>query len=342
MADAEGWEPRDGKPLDGAVLSADEFLQMDYGRREAVIPGVINAREMAFMYAQVGQAKTLVAMDMAIAVATGRCAFNSLPARQGRALIVGENMHPARYQAYLRMLLNAARINEVPDLFFWPRQFLRLDDIEIAAAFVQQVVDLAPSFVVLDAFMDLHSGDGFTGRELRPVLDMIVELPERVPCAVLVIDHPRKEGEGKHSDPIDALYGGRMKSAIADRMLTIKKVSDAPSRFVLTTVKTRTEPQAPITLTFTPENGFTVEDSVSCLTPSAQKVAVWLRAIPSPSRFTKANIVTGTGLSSRSVDAAVSELSSNRMLVAAGKDGRATTYAVPNDGHLLDQGGAAS
>jgi hypothetical protein len=226
-------------------------------------------------------------------------------------------------------------------VFIWERQFLRLDDEDSARTFTDEVLRLRPRLIILDAFLDLHSGDGFTGRELRPILDRIAALPQLLPCAVLVLDHTRKEATGnKLHDPIDALYGGRLKSALADKMIFTKKISDVPVRFEISMVKTRDEPRAPIKVTFTSDEGFSIDETPPSLTPSARAVLEWVQRQPQGAKLTKAAIKEGTGFSLRAVSGAIPELRYNRMLEDAGKLGKANLYQLVAWNHKKTAKGA--
>jgi hypothetical protein len=282
-----------------------------------------------FLFGQVGHGKTLQACEAAISVATGRPAFGVFPTRQGPVVFVEEDTHAAQLQKYLRMLMDAYEIADAP-VFVWERQFLRLDDDTQAQAFTDKMLEIRPLFIIFDAFLDLHSGDGFTGSELRPVLDRIVALPQLMPCAVLILDHPKKEESGRKGapDPVDVLYGGRMKSALADTMILTKRTSDSPPRFTLSIVKTRSEPRAPITVTFSADEGFGVDEAPVGLTPSANAVIQWARTLPGGSTFTKKHIEGATGLAKRTVTAAIHELKFNVMVQEAGKIGHAKAYRL--------------
>lgn len=314
----------------GDVAPLADFMKKEWGAGEPIVDGWVSTGDIIWWYGQVGHGKTLEAVEIAVAVATRRALFGQFSTSQGTVMIVEEDCHPQKLQQYLSTLLNAYGIEDAP-IFIWERQFLRLDDDAAADAFFAEVQRVKPVLIILDAFLDLHSGDGFTGHELRPVLDRIASLPQLLPCAVVVLDHTRKETPGaKLTDPIDALYGGRMKAAMADKMILTKRVSEVPLRFDISMPKTRDEPRAPIQVTFTAEEGFAVEDAPPTITPASRTVAEWASRQPAGSTFTRKAIEEGTGLSPRTVKAAVPELLYNRLLERTGKQGRAELYGLPS------------
>ncbi len=327
-APAEGHDP-----ACFVVTPLGDFMGKAWQAGEPIIEGLINVGETVFLFGQVGHGKTLEGCECAISVATGRRAFGVFPTRQGTVVFVEEDTHPAQLQKYLRMLIGAYGVNDAP-IFVWERQFLRLDDDAQAQAFTDHMLDVCPRLIVFDAFLDLHSGDGFTGRELRPILDRIVALPQLMPCGVLILDHPKKEDSGRKGtpDPVDALYGGRMKSALADRMILTKRTSDSPPRFTLSIVKTRSEPRAPFTVTFGADDGFGVDEAPIGLTPSANAVLQWARTLAVGSTFTKQHIEGATGLATRTVTSAMHELKFNAMVQDAGHVGRAKAYRLTTSG----------
>ena len=310
------------------VCPLSEFMEKDWSSGEPIVEGWLSTGDIAVLYGQINHGKTLEAAEFALAAGTGHPLFGRIPTVQGTVLLVEEDCHPQKLQRYLSTLMQAYGIQEA-SVFIWERQFLRLDDEDSANAFTEEVLRLNPRLIIFDAFLDLHSGDGFTGRELRPILDRIAALPQLLPCAVLVLDHTRKEAPGnKLHDPIDALYGGRLKSALADKMIFTKKISDVPVRFEISMVKTRDEPRAPIKVTFSSEEGFSIDDTPASLTPSARAVLEWAQRQAQAAKFTKAAIKEGTGLSLRAVNGAIPELRYNRMLEDAGKQGRANLYRL--------------
>ncbi len=323
--DAEEGSEATHHPL---VCPLSDFMEKDWGSGEPIVEGWLSTGDIAVLYGQINHGKTLEAGEFALAVGTGRPLFGRIPTVQGTVLFVEEDCHPQKLQRYLSTLMQAYGIQEA-SVFIWERQFLRLDDEDSANAFIEEVLRLRPRLIILDAFLDLHSGDGFTGRELRPILDRIEALPQLLPCAVLVLDHTRKEATGnKMHDPIDALYGGRLKSAMADKMIFTKKISDVPVRFEISMVKTRDEPRAPIKVSFSSEEGFSIDDTPPSLTPSARTILEWAQRQPKGAKLTKAAIKEGTGLSLRAVSGAIPELRYNRMLEDAGKQGRANLYRL--------------
>jgi len=310
------------------VCPLSDFMEKDWGSGEPIVEGWLSTGDIAVLYGQINHGKTLEAGEFALAVGTGRPLFGRIPTVQGTVLFVEEDCHPQKLQRYLSNLMGAYAIQEA-SVFIWERQFLRLDDEDSARAFTEEVLRLRPRLIILDAFLDLHSGDGFAGRELRPMLDRIAALPQLLPCAVLVLDHTRKEAPGnKLHDPIDALYGGRLKSALADKMIFTKKISDVPVRFEISMVKTRDEPRAPIKVAFSSEEGFSIDETPASLTPSARTVLEWAQRQPKGAKLTKAAIKEGTGLSLRAVSGAIPELRYNRMLEDAGKQARANLYRL--------------
>jgi hypothetical protein len=310
------------------VCPLSDFMEKEWGSGEPIVEGLLNTGDIAVLYGQINHGKTLEAGEFALAVGTGRPLFGRIPTVQGTVLFVEEDCHPQKLQRYLASLMQAYGVQEA-SVFIWERQFLRLDDEDSANAFTEEVLRLRPRLIILDAFLDLHSGDGFTGRELRPILDRIAALPQLLPCAVLVLDHTRKETPGnKLHDPIDALYGGRLKSALADKMLFTKKISDVPVRFEISMVKTRDEPRAPIKVAFSSEEGFSTDETPASLTPSARTILEWAQRQPQGTKLTKAAIKEGTGLSLRAISGAIPELRYNRMLEDAGKQARANLYRL--------------
>ena len=310
------------------TLPHAEFMVKQWGAGERIIEEWLSTGDIAFLYGQINNGKTLEACEFAYSVSTGRPLFGHFPATQGTVLFVEEDCHPQKLQRYLAGFMEAYGIEDAP-IFVWERQFLRLDDEAAADAFFEEVLRLKPVLIILDAFLDLHSSDGFTGRELRPILDRIAALPQLLPCAVLVLDATRKEMPGaKLTEPIDALYGGRNKAALADTMILTKKVGEVPVQFNISMPKTRTEPRAPIQVTFDSETGFSLDSTPPTITPSARNILDWATAQPAGTTFTRRTIEEGSGLSARTVKAAVPELLYNRMFRHAGKQGRADVYAL--------------
>jgi hypothetical protein len=309
-----------------ATRTLAEFLEEGDGRRPDIVAPIL-VSGINWLAAPPGNGKSLLACELALTKATGvsRMGFAAEP---GPVLLVSADMGPDATRDYLRPLVYLGREQGLADLHVATPHGLLLDDIDGGEALLGAVRDVNAELVILDYFANFLDSDGFSNKELRPVLDVLAEIRDVYHVSVLVIDQTRKLNGQKAQDgpPIDNLYGGRAKGAIADRVVFISK--DAGSGvFTLKGAKARGAGFAEINLTYDEFDGWQRQDAAAYRpTPSEDTVFACITSASNLRPRTIKEIVGLTGLSKRTVQNALAALMYHGQVADGPKVGREKTY----------------
>jgi hypothetical protein len=299
------------------------------GGRKADVVGPLIVHGINFLGGGVGEGKTLLACEIALTKASGRSrlGFN---AEAGRVLLVGADMGPDALRDYIQLLvdIDPSRVAALDNLILATPHGLLLDETEGQEALLAAIRENQPELVIFDYFANFSSTDGFTNRELRPILDILAEIRDVMGIAVLMLDQLRKAKGEKRGDapPIDDLFGGRAKGAIADRALFIKR-DQGSGIFTVKGAKARGAGFADMNLTFDDTNGWQRDGSSTFRpTPGDAKVLACIQAASNLKPRTKQDIIGLTALSERAVQNSLNALRYHALIVEGPPLGRAKTY----------------
>lgn len=142
--------------------------------------------------------KSFLALDMAVAVATGKPCLRHFPVpRAGRVLLFAaeDALHIVRQR--LDGICRAAGTALADlDVQVVTAPSVRLDLEQDRKALMETVADLQPRLLILDPFVRLHRVDENVSGEVAPLLAFLRELQRRFQLAVVLVHHARK-GAGK-------------------------------------------------------------------------------------------------------------------------------------------------
>jgi AAA domain len=156
---------------------------------EWLVERLITERAAAMVFGPSGVGKSFFAINMLLSIATGT-AFFGFPTRQGRVLYVAGEGHGGmkkRVQAWKR----SHALARVPDAFFILNS-IDLADREEVEALIAQLSEVNPAVVVFDTLAQCSSADENAAEEMRPVLQNIGLIQERLRAAVVVLHHSTK------------------------------------------------------------------------------------------------------------------------------------------------------
>jgi hypothetical protein len=185
--------------------------------------------------------KSFLALDLAVAVASGRPALRHFPVPQpGRVLLYAaeDALHIVRRR--LDGLCAAAEVslNEL-DVQVITAPTVRLDLPADRNRLEHTVGALKPRLLVLDPFVRLHRVDENASGEVAPLLAYLRELQRRHALAVLVVHHAKK-GAG-HIRAGQALRGSSEFHAWGDSNLYLRRLDNT----LTLTVEHRAAPSMP-------------------------------------------------------------------------------------------------
>ena len=313
-------------------ISLKDFLEAGTGEARMDIVGPIAKAGITFIGGGPGQGKTLLGLEIAMTKASGisRCGFTAEP---GPVLFVGADMGEDDTRNYLDMLMFEERELALANLQIQILPTLLLDEPEGVQTLRSLVQETHAELVILDHFSCFLSSDGFTNRELKPILDCLRQIRDEN-VALVILDQSRKASTARNAVQvplIDELYGGRQKGALADRVVFIKKDA-ASNAFIVKGAKGRDAGFADFTLSFGAESGWERLDGMpQHLTEGEATIAAIITT--AEEGRTISEIIVATGFSERTVRDVVARLMFYQQIIKGPvKRGREDIYMKPNSG----------
>lgn len=167
--------------------------------------------------------KSFLALDMAVAVATGRaCLRQFVVPRPGRVLLFAaeDGLHIVRQR--LEGICSAAGVAlEDVDVQVITAPSVRLDVDQDRKALTETVEELRPRLLILDPFVRLHRVDENVSGEVAPLLAYLRELQRRHSVAVVLVHHARKGAGNERAG--QALRGSSEFHAWGDSNLYLRR-----------------------------------------------------------------------------------------------------------------------
>lgn len=206
-ADPFGPEPQDAPPPAPApprlvLHSADEAFD-DEEDIDWVVRGVFSRGSVSLCFGKPGAKKTWLLLDAGVHVAAG-LEWLGRVVQQGPVLLIDEESGPRRMRRRLRRLLDAHQLGRGQPIHFSALAALNLasDPIDVVAL-DEQLGQLKPSLVVIDALIDVSGGaDENAAGDMQRLMQALRALAEKHQCAIVLIHHSGKAGQYRGSSAI--------------------------------------------------------------------------------------------------------------------------------------------
>ena len=170
---------------------AVNLVPPDPNEQAWLIEGLWSARAVGIIGGQPKCCKTFLALDLAVAVASGTPCLQRFPTpRAGRVLLFAaeDALHIVR--ARLEGIAHAAGAEfERLDIHVITVPVLRLDHQEHQQALQATVAELKPTLLVLDPLVRLHAIDENIAAEVAPLLACLHQLQRLRQTAVALVHH---------------------------------------------------------------------------------------------------------------------------------------------------------
>jgi hypothetical protein len=191
-----------------------------------LIEGLWSAEAVGIVGGEPKCCKSFLALDMAVAVASGTPCLRRFPAvRRGRVLLFAAEDSLAVVRQ--RLVGIAAATNtalDALDIHVIVAPVVRLD-VELDRTRLEDTVRaLRPVLLVLDPFVRLHRVDENASAEVAPLLDYLRGLQRRYKVSVVLVHHARKGGS--HLRAGQALRGSSELHAWGDSNLYLRRNAD--------------------------------------------------------------------------------------------------------------------
>ena len=226
--------------------------------------------------------KSFLALDVALAVASGAPALRQFPVRRsGPVLLFPAEDSLSIVRARLEGIAQAAQVSltDLP-LHVITAPSLRLDSALDRQRLALTVENLHPVLLVLDPFIRLHERDENEASQIAPLLGYLRQLQRRFHLAVLLVHHAKKDGASLR--PGQALRGSSELHGWGDSNLYLRRHRDqltltvehraAPS---LDPIPVQlTQPGPALALANAPPTAAPLQNPVSLLTPEQRVLQV--------------------------------------------------------------------
>jgi hypothetical protein len=162
--------------------------------RRWLVEGLWGAQAVGLIGGEPKCGKSFLALDLAVAVATGAPALRRFPVTQtGPVLLYAAEDPPPVVRQRLLGIARAANVTfETLDLHLITELALRLDLEADRVRLRDTVCALRPRLLVLDPFVRLHRIDENAASEVAPLLAFLRSLQRRTGVAVVLVHHARK------------------------------------------------------------------------------------------------------------------------------------------------------
>jgi len=194
--------------------------------RRWLIEGLWAAEAVGIVGGEPKCCKSFLALDMAVAVASGAPCLGRFPAAdRGRVLLfAAEDALPIVRRRLEGIALGAGTTLDALDIQVITSPTLRLDLVEDRERLAATVEHLRPRLLVLDPFVRLHRIDENVSGEVAPLLAYLRELQRRHAVAVVLVHHARKGAARARAG--QALRGSSEFHAWGDSNLYLRRHGD--------------------------------------------------------------------------------------------------------------------
>lgn len=201
-------------------------LDVQPEERRWLIEGLWSAEAVGIVGGEPKCCKSFLALDMAVAVASGAPCLRRFPVvRRGAVLLFAAEDSLVVVRRRLCGIAAAAGLDlEALDIHVIVAPVVRLD-VELDQRRLEETVRaLRPALLVLDPFVRLHRIDENVSADVAPLLDYLRGLQRRHQVAVVLVHHARKGAA--HLRAGQALRGSSELHAWGDSNLYLRRNSD--------------------------------------------------------------------------------------------------------------------
>lgn len=210
-------------PMQAVRLVRGDTVALEAVRWRWLWPGFLPAGMLTLLGGAPGCGKTTIALNFAATITMGGPWPDGRRCQQPGDVLVWSGEDPATVAAArlkaagadMRRVYFIDGLIDCDDLGFDPGR--DMDLLESTASLLP-----APSLLILDPIVSAVSGDGHKSNDVRRALQPVVDLAQRLGCAVLGITHFSKGTSGR--DPVERITGSLAFAALARLVLVAAKV----------------------------------------------------------------------------------------------------------------------
>lgn len=234
------------------TVQVAEVKPLDPAAGKWLVEGLWSWRAVGVLGGPPKSAKTWLAVDLALSVASGTKTLEAYPVpRPGRVVFFAAEDAPARIRERFAAVATRRGLSlKSLDLHLLDVPALRLDDEGDQARLGQTIKTLRPRLLVLDPLVRMHRSDENSATEISGLLSFLRRLEREEEVAVLLVHHTRKDG-GSNSQPGLGLRGSSDLWAFGDSNLYLRR---SRGSLILLSIEHRSAPSpAPVSIALVAE-----------------------------------------------------------------------------------------
>lgn len=218
-------------------ITADALLARDFPEAVDLVQGLIRKQSLVFLAGETGCGKSLLAMNLALAVASGDSKFLGYDLNgDGNVLYVNAELYPSDYKLRIEKMVQTG--NHASGV----KKLLITESLgetnRLFENLFQQAMEFKPSLVVVDPLYFVHNKDEKDNTDMKEIIRKLLSLRDEVKTCVFVLHHLRKGIPGERFNT-DLMRGAGVLGHAADTVLLFGRSKKDKSQRVLIPAKLR-------------------------------------------------------------------------------------------------------
>lgn len=177
------------------VHPCDEIMATPHKPDSFVIDRLIPEGMVTAITSQAGIGKSIIALEMARCIASGKPFLGQFPTKQMPVLIIDQEMSPNTIVGRFHSLIDDPTL----PIFTSYETFLKITNPNDYRKIADAISEHGAKLVILDTLVTFHSGDENQVNEMREVMEAMMRLCAECKVTILVAHHQRKGSYGEQA-----------------------------------------------------------------------------------------------------------------------------------------------
>jgi len=175
------------------VIKLDDLAKKEIKEFPYLIDRLIPEGAITSLTADSGRGKSLIALIMAQAIATGGALFEEYRAKKKRVLIIDQEMDEDLIIGRIQSIFKG----DSSDIFFLYEQFWQIDNESDYVWLKKYIIKNDIGFLILDTFSTIHGLDENKTKDMGEITKLMLKLIVDTKVTVLYLHHHRKAQNGE-------------------------------------------------------------------------------------------------------------------------------------------------